>query len=68
METDFVTIILTALAAAVPGLVTAGWALFVAYAAKTEATFDDWVVARVKDIARSILKDELPPSPPPAVA
>ena len=63
---DFLSVILGAFVGAVPALALSGWSLFVAYAAKTEATWDDWLVARFKDIARGVLKDEFPPAPPAA--
>lgn len=64
---SFTTVILTAIATALVPLLLAGWGVFVAYAAKSEATWDDWIVARVEQVARGLLeKAGYTVTPPPA--
>lgn len=40
------------------------WTAWVAHAAKSEATWDDWSVARLRDLARSVIKEEQSGSSP----
>ena len=49
--------ILAAIGAALPGLILGGWAWFKAHAAQSEAAWDDWMVARVKDVARGVVNE-----------
>ncbi|MGH6909926.1 hypothetical protein [Hypericibacter sp.] len=54
--TSILTTVLIAIAAQVPSLIGSGWALFKAYAAHSEATWDDWTVAAVEKTCRGVLE------------
>lgn len=55
--------------AAILNFAGTGWSLFVSYSAKSEAKWDDWVVGRVRSLARDVVKEEtsgkspIPPTP-----
>lgn len=57
-------LILAGVAGSLPGLILAGWAWFKAHAAQSAAEWDDWLVARVEQVARGVVEKAGPPPTP----